>query len=89
MERIDKPSSSNRFPRKKQKKKKTFLDTLISSSGFFLVMGLLIIGTGLICYKAFMNPFSKLVLDTGLVLSLFGLGLKVVDIFMKIIGSRV
>lgn len=68
--------------------KKDDFATLAESSGFLVILGFLITGTGLICFIGFHNLLSMYILDAGFILVLFGFGVKVVYIFLKIIGVR-
>jgi len=83
------PSLSGKLPQRKQQKKASFTEKLLASASLLIMMGLLITGTGIICYFAFRNPLSELFVDTGMILCLSGFALKIADICIKITGGRV
>jgi len=78
-----------------QKYRKSLIETLAdlfralrSLSTFFVMFGMLILGTGIICFIPFRNPISVLILDLGFVLVLFGFAMKILDILIKIVGDK-
>jgi hypothetical protein len=92
---LAKPFSRSESRRNKAAKKKGFIAeakmwiAVLQSSAWFLIsMGVLLIGTGMICFMAFHNMISQLFLDLGLTIFLVGIFVRVIDVFLKIIGVR-
>jgi hypothetical protein len=76
------------FDNKAKEQPKDLLSTLIASSTFTTVVGMLLTGTGVICFVPFHNRFSKLLLIVGLVTALFGFLMKIIDVCLKFVGGK-
>lgn len=84
-----KPATARPFARKvKKEAKENLFVRLRNSSGFTIMLGLLITAVGVICFIPWHNQFSKIMLDLGLITSFFGFFMKVLDILIKIITER-
>ncbi len=80
--------TARKFSSKPPVVKKGFIETLVSLSGFFIAFGLMILGTGMICFIGFHNQIGRLLVSLGFIIFLVGLTIKLLDICAKIIGGR-
>jgi hypothetical protein len=73
---------------RRKRQKDDPLSALFGLAGFIITMGMLIGATGLICYIPFHNIFSRAMLTVGFIFALSGLVIKIMEVFLKLIGVR-